>query len=251
MAKSTAAAQEFTGGSKADACIVHESRDCRFERKIQSKSEDQENLTQNVSNEDTSEKKQEESGYQQVLKYSELQFKFEDWKGPNMKGWEAAFGEDVDPPNLVIFSYCVFEAKEKDRNAGYAFYQDVISQVKEPEKVDVRGAESFVSSYRQLKVGSIVVIVDVLHRSKVYLDELYEALAAQIEADRPKESTSISLVSTRMTYRQKRMSLACRIALLQRVTSNSKLCYWREDRVMLQLNDNFGPCRPFLAAGAF
>ncbi|EKX54636.1 hypothetical protein GUITHDRAFT_100110 [Guillardia theta CCMP2712] len=139
---------------------------------VQSNSEDQENLTQNVSNEETNEKHQDEADCQQVLKYSDMQFKFEDWKGPNMKGWEAVFGEDVDPPSLVIFSYCVFEAQEKDRNAGYAFYQDIISQ---------------------LKVGSVVVIVDVLHRSKVYLDELYEALAARIEADRPKENTNISL----------------------------------------------------------
>ena len=78
---------------------------------VQSNSEDQENLTQNVSNEETSERHHDEANCQQVLKYSDMQFKFEDWKGPNMKGWEAVFGEDVDPPSLVIFSYCVFEAQ--------------------------------------------------------------------------------------------------------------------------------------------
>jgi len=101
------------------------------------------------------------------------------FKGPNAKAWQSLFGEGAPQIDLVVISYSIFESQEATRGSckggdalGWKFYEDLILQA---------------------APGTVFVIVDVLSRSRVYLDEMYEVLASAVEAARPKGLANTSL----------------------------------------------------------
>jgi hypothetical protein len=76
------------------------------------------------------------------------------FKGPNAKAWNVLFGQDAPQIDLVVVSYSIFESHEATRGLGWKFYEDMILQA---------------------SPGSVFVIIDVLSRSRVYLDEVSSA----------------------------------------------------------------------------
>jgi hypothetical protein len=73
------------------------------------------------------------------------------FKGPNAKAWNVLFGADAPKIDLVVVSYGIFESQEATRGIGWKFYEDMMLQA---------------------APGTVFVVVDVLSRSRVYLDEV-------------------------------------------------------------------------------
>ena len=79
------------------------------------------------------------------------------FKGPNAKAWNVLFGQDAPQIDLVVVSYSIFESQEATRGLGWKFYEDMILQA---------------------SPGTVFVIIDVLSRSRIYLDEVSRACQA-------------------------------------------------------------------------
>jgi hypothetical protein len=73
------------------------------------------------------------------------------FKGPNAKAWNVLFGTESAKIDLVVLSYSIFESQEATRGIGWKFYEDMMLQA---------------------APGTVFVVVDVLSRSRVYLDEV-------------------------------------------------------------------------------
>jgi len=92
-------------------------------------------------------------------------------KSTNAKAW-AALSDKMLPFDLLLFNYVLYDGQDDRKRESYKFFQDLVLSA---------------------KPGAALVIVDVLHRSKMHLDDLYESLMVAVEAQAPKQKPSISL----------------------------------------------------------